>query len=49
VGKVTCTALLEWTPDPETITCKVGCNKVRNAKNIYLTFLEWFRLLLNDI
>ena len=31
VVKVTCTALLEWTPDPETIICKVGCNKVRNV------------------
>ena len=33
VGKVTCTALLEWTSDPETIICKVGCNNVRNVKN----------------
>ncbi|XP_071155893.1 pappalysin-1-like [Mytilus edulis] len=34
VRHITCSVLLEWTPDPETITCKAECNKSNIADGL---------------
>ena len=48
VDILTCTASLVWTPDPEAISCKMGCNTVSEFKWIYLKKAKQDEFLTRD-